>query len=328
MILYLTSQAHTNLLDFYSEKENSLPVKKMTGSFLLKQFVVHDMRNFSHCHDLVLDRTAFGDSDNGFAEAIEEFLTMYQVRITVIAEGLSEKDNLFSALLECGVGNIVTESDITGMQEEITLCLTKGGLGKYVAQIRDEDYHEGERYTFRGSRIQVSVVAAQERIGATTAGLGLANWLSMAGGEACYIEANDSGHMNNLTADYEMQEEGKGHVLDGVGYYREQPERDYQFIISDFGTYAPREPAGILVLVCGTKPFELPNTIPLLQMYDTKCAVILFPFVDQTLQETYRSAFETDRHKVLFLNYQPDCLNGLPNANQYREIIRKYIVGE
>ena len=94
MILYLSSQQHTNLLDFLSEKEDSLPVKKMTGNFMLKQFVIYDMRNFSHCTELVLDRIAFGDEDRDFAQAIEEFLTMYNARITVICEGLKESDPL------------------------------------------------------------------------------------------------------------------------------------------------------------------------------------------------------------------------------------------
>lgn len=94
MILYLSSQQHTNLLDFLAEKEDALPVKKMTGNFMLKQFVIYDMRNFSHCTELVLDRIAFGDEDRDFAQAIKEFLTMYNARITVICEGLKESDPL------------------------------------------------------------------------------------------------------------------------------------------------------------------------------------------------------------------------------------------
>lgn len=50
MILYLSSQQHTNLLDFLAEKEDALPVKKMTGNFMLKQFVIYDMRNFFTLH--------------------------------------------------------------------------------------------------------------------------------------------------------------------------------------------------------------------------------------------------------------------------------------
>nr|WP_217937241.1 hypothetical protein [Enterocloster clostridioformis] len=86
MILYLSSTQHTYLLDFTGryDPDSDMPIKKLVGSYLLKQFVVHDMRNFSHFTDVVLDRLAFGDDDSEFAEAIEEFLTMYHARVTVI----------------------------------------------------------------------------------------------------------------------------------------------------------------------------------------------------------------------------------------------------
>ena len=72
MILYLASTQHTNLLDFtgWYAPDSDTPIKKMVGSFVLQQFVVHDMRNFSHFTDVVLDRPAFGDDDTGFANAI------------------------------------------------------------------------------------------------------------------------------------------------------------------------------------------------------------------------------------------------------------------
>ena len=57
MILYLSSTKHTNLLDFMEDYESdSVLIKKMIGNFVLKQFVIYDMRNFSHFTEVVLDR--------------------------------------------------------------------------------------------------------------------------------------------------------------------------------------------------------------------------------------------------------------------------------
>ena len=100
MILYLSSTQHTNLLDFtgFYEPDSEMPIKKMVGNFVLKQFVVYDMRSFAHFKDVVLDRPAFGDTDEEFAQAIEEFLTMYSARVTVICEGLTQADPLFQAV--------------------------------------------------------------------------------------------------------------------------------------------------------------------------------------------------------------------------------------
>ena len=70
MVLYLSSTQHTNLLDFtgFYEPDSEMPVKKMVGNFVLKQFVVYDMRSFAHFTDVVLDRPAFGDTDEEFAQ--------------------------------------------------------------------------------------------------------------------------------------------------------------------------------------------------------------------------------------------------------------------
>ena len=141
----------------------------------------------------------------------------------------------------------------------------------------------------------------------------------------CYVEANESGHMERMAVDYGMEADGRGYVLDGVGYYREQPGKDYQFIVTDFGMDGPQTMQDILILVCGTKPYEIPYTIGLLEYYGEQEAVILLPFVAQGLRGTYAEAFQSDRHRVLFLDYQPDSLDGLPNAGQFKSIIKKYI---
>ena len=187
MILYLSSQQHTNLLDFLAEKEDALPVKKMTGNFMLKQFVIYDMRNFSHCTELVLDRIAFGDEDRDFAQAIEEFLTMYNARITVICEGLKESDPLCRALLDAGVGNIVTNVEIRGMQEEIRQSLSSQGMTRYAPKERKKLKVQGAHYHFMADGVRIAMISSQSRIGTTTMALGFAAWLGSVGASVAYI---------------------------------------------------------------------------------------------------------------------------------------------
>lgn len=173
MILYLTSQQHTNLLDFLTEQTDALPIKKMTGNFMLKQFVIYDMRNFSHCTELVLDRDAFGDDDIHFAEAIEEFLTMYNARITVICEGLQESAPLCHDLLEAGVGNIVTAEEIGAIQNEIRQSLSGQGMTRYKPKERTKPQEKEKLYQFATEGVRITMVSSQSRIGTTTMALGL-----------------------------------------------------------------------------------------------------------------------------------------------------------
>lgn len=328
MILYLSSQQHTNLLDFLTEKEGALPVKKMTGNFMLKQFVIYDMRNFSHCTELVLDRIAFGDEDGVFTQAIEEFLTMYNARITVICEGLKESDPLCRALLDAGVGNIVTNVEIRGMQEEIMQSLSDQGMTRYAPKERKKPKVQGEHYRFVAGGIRIAMLSSQSRIGTTTMALGFAAWLGSVGASAAYVEKNDSGIIPYLADAYEMDEEAGGYRLEKTWYGTQTPNAGFHFLIEDYGTGRPDADEDILLLVCGTKPYEIVHTMKLLEQYETKAAFVLCPFVDAALQDTYAKAFQTGYHKVFFLEYQPDCMNGSPNAKIFKTIIKRYIAGE
>lgn len=211
MILYLSSQQHTNLLDFLAKKEDAMPVKKMTGNFMLKQFVIYDMRNFSHCTELVLDRIAFGDEDRDFAQAIEEFLTMYNARITVICEGLKESDPLCRALLDAGVGNIVTNVEIRGMQEEIRQSLSSQGMMRYAPKERKKPKVQGAHYHFMADGVRIAMISSQSRIGTTTMALGFAAWLGSVGASVAYVEKKYNAWWDSIRENYDFEGDEQGH---------------------------------------------------------------------------------------------------------------------
>lgn len=330
MILYLASTQHTNLLDFtgWYVPDSDTPIKKMVGNFILKQFVVHDMRNFSHFTDVVLDRPAFGDDDTGFAEAIEEFLTMYHARVTVICEGLSPSDSLFQALLDSGVGNIVCDTEITAIQQEIIECLSETGMTRYNPKERLQK--SGIKYRFDCENVRIAVVGAQPRMGTTTAAMGLCHWLQSVGAAVCYMEENENGHLPLLARSYGMEQSGNGWLYEEVQYRKQGQELEMpvNFIVQDMGsTSTALADTDVLALVCGTKPQELPYTAKLKRTQEGNHAYLLCPFVVEETREDVAGALQDDYHKVLFLDYQPEPTDGATNAKQFNIMIRKYIAG-
>lgn len=327
MILYIASQERMNLLDFLAEKEEpALLVKKITGKFALKQFVIRDMRNFSHCGELVLDRQAFGEDDAGFAEAVKEFLTMYSARVTVVCEGLKEQSSLYRGLLDAGVGNIVNGSEVEEIRSQICCSLSPGGMAGEDARMHMERAEE-DICCFRAERVRIAVAGSQRRMGTTTAALGLSAWLGSAGAAACYVEQDGSGIVSCLAEAYGMQPHGGGYRMENVRYGNEIPEGGYQFAVMDYGTgKAGKE--DILLLVCGVKPYELKHTMEILRQYEDRQAHVLCPFVEESLREAYAAALGSERHRILFLEYQPDCMDGSPNRKIFKEIVRDYIAGE
>lgn len=332
MILYLSSTQNTNLLDFtgWHDSESETPIKKLVGSYMLKQFVIYDMRNFSHFTDVVLDRLAFGDSDTEFAQAIEEFLTMYNARVTVICEGLSQSDPLFTALLDSGVGNIVCDTEIRAIQQEITECLSEHGMSRYNPKERKKKAEGIKQYCFDCQNVHIAFVGSQPRIGTTTAAIGFCTWLKSVGATVCYVEANTSGHLAILARSYEMEQTQSGWQFEGVQYRRQTPEETINFIVSDLGSTLPQEllsKADLTVLVCGTKPYELGASIRLQKRIEATHAYLLCPFVQEASRDDLAQALQNDYHKVLFLAYQPEPTNGSVNAKQYKIMIADYIAG-
>lgn len=326
MILYLTSNDHVNLLDF-----TGMTHKKMVGSFMLKQFVVHDMRSFSHCSHLILDRIAIIEGDTAFALAIEEFLTMYTARVTVICEGLSPQSQLFIRLLAIGVGNIVTATEISEIQREISECLSEKGMMRYTSEEGVKSKNSKESYRFECENIRIAVVSSQSRMGATTTAIGLVTWLNSVGAAVCYVEANTSKHLTMLTRVYEMQEKEGYYSLDGVDYYTAPIlQKEYNFIIFDIGKdYLPYDEciskADILIICCGTKPYEFAHTQRILAVFENRHAFTLCPFVEEQLKDTYDTYLKSERHQVLFMECQPEPFAGKPNEKQFKSVIQNYI---
>lgn len=147
MILFLASQDHVNMLDFLVNEED-YTIKKIAGTFSLKKFVIHDMRNFSHCKELILDRAAFNDKDDVFITAVQEFSTMYDSRVTVICPGLFEDDELLIGLIGIGVKNLVIQTDIDVFQKDIRTCLSPEGMTKYIVDKNENLAIEEEKYVF------------------------------------------------------------------------------------------------------------------------------------------------------------------------------------
>lgn len=346
MILYLSSPQHTNLLDFTGlfEPDSRTPIKKMVGNFMLRQFVIYDMRSFAHFTDVVLDRPAFGDTDEEFAQGVEEFLTMYSARVTVICEGLVPSAPLFQALLGSGVGNIVRDTEIGEMQQEIRECLSIQGMTRYTPKVRPGRSEGQEHYRFDCKNIAVVVMGSQPRIGTTTAAVGLCAWLACAGASVRYVEANTSGHLAALARGYEMEAEPGGWHYEGVHYQnaessgdgeeraKENGEDDVNFVVYDLGNdlTANRsllERADIRLLICGTKPHELGHTVRLQTALAGIHAWLLCPFVAAESQDDLAAALQNEYHKVMFSEYQPELTDGGCNARQYRNVIARYIAG-
>ena len=137
--------------------------------------------------------------------------------------------------------------------------------------------------------------------------------------------------MSMMAADYEMEQEEVGWRLDGVYYGTAPLSQSVNFVIHDFGYMvdpkAVLENIHMLLLVCGTKPYEIRHSMRLLKRLDTADGYVLCPFTHERVRKDYSDIFQSDFHKVLFLDYQPEPTDGMSNAKPYKAMMTKYIDG-
>ena len=328
MILFLTTNQKTNLLDFLSVEGATLPIKKMVGSFNLQRFIVSDMRNFSHLTEVIFERTAFDDTDSEFVGAVEEFMTMYSARVTVIYEGLDADSNTFRNLLNIGVGNLVISTDIYEIQAEITECMSESGMQRYNAKERVKPRNTGEHYHFDCQNIRIGVIGSQERIGVTTTAVGLASWLVKVGATACYIEANKQKRLPHIAMEYGEELNDAGFTAEGINFMGAEPTGEYNFKVYDLSTIASTdliEGMDIVIVMCGIKMYELPYTAKVLKQLERTYAYICPLFLAEDRREDFIHLFQTEFYTPLYIEYQPDFTDSTPNKKNYKLMIQRYI---
>lgn len=121
-----------------------------------------------------------------------------------------------------------------------------------------------------------------------------------------------------MAAAYEMESVGDGWRMDGVQYGTKPSAEPVNFIVHDFGCRPALSEkindAALLIAVCGTKHYELPNPVRFLKRSEATDAYVLSPFTHEAVRSDYVAILQSDFHKVLFLDYQPEPTDGMSNS--------------
>ncbi|WP_253298400.1 hypothetical protein [Paenibacillus sp. MSJ-34] len=335
MILYLTSKDRVNLLDF-AEKETNLIAKKLTGRFSLMQFVIKDMRNFSHFKYFVIDRDAVLEDDAEFVKAIASFQIMYEARVIVIAEGLQTESSFAKELIQSGVTDLVTAQEIEVIQSEILECLSANGMERYKispspAQTTNGlSLHQQEQYRFDCTNIRIAIAGSDRRTGVTTTAFNLVCWINNHGGTACYVEANTSKHLAHIVQLFQPEQDRNAYVFEQMDFYfTEELNKDYNFIVIDCGVLGEKllqeefVKANIRILCGSAMPYELPIFYKAIRRCKEYPVQALGLFVPGDLQPHVQRLISDN---IQFGESSHDLFDSKVNAPVYKRWLSEYIL--
>lgn len=303
-------------------------IKKLSGEFYLKKFVIHDMRNLSHYSYFAIDLKALKDTENEIIEAITAFKAMYDSRIIIFAEGLKREDEIISRLIEEKIYNIIISKEIQEIKDEILKC--SSNIGKTEKDWNIKDIHENQ-YTFNYKNIKIAVAGVSSRVGTTTTAFNMARFLFNIGAKVSYTEANDNGHLKEIAAYYKFLKVENYYRYKGVEYYpNKQFPNDVNYQIFDLGSLnkgniAIFKSCDIKILCSGSKPYELIEAYEAINSIKDVNYNILFTSISNEENLKIRKSFENSNDNIHFLKYSPSLFDEKINEDIYKEIINDFI---
>jgi hypothetical protein len=336
MLLYLSSNENVGIFDFLS-KESGMVVKKLSGEFYFKKFIIHDMRNLSHYSYFAIDLKALKDDENEIIEAVIALKTMYDSRIIVFAEGHNKEDEIINKLLEEKIYNIILAKEVYEIKEEIIKCISEVGKTKeeWISQ-EEKNFSLKEvtknKYVFKHKNIKIAVVGVSSKVGTTTTAFNMANFLSEIGSKVSYTEANNNEHLKQIAAYYKFQKVENYYKYKEVEYYpNKQFPEDYNFNVFDLGilnasSIAVFRSCDIKVLCSGSKPYELIDMEKIKELVEDVKLGILFNSAADADKLFIRKNYEKEINRLYFQEYSPNLFDGNVNEKNYLEIVQDYVI--
>ena len=349
MLLYLSSNGKSDLLDFIKEqkidpKKTELMMKKLVGRFTLKQFVVKDMRNYLACRFFVVDLSCIEDSLEDFIIAIKSFQMMFNARIIVVLSGIRNESSYLDRLIETGVTELITATTKAELREEVLECLSKDGMERYKPKkeapklgiktvkqsIVNPEVVQIPKYKWNAKNVKIAIVGASRRSGVTVTAFNFANWLIARGATACYVEMNMNRHLSFLIERFTVEKIGEHYPVGDVDcFLTNEIDKDYNFIIYDLGS-GDEMPSVFyeseIRLLCGSLlPYEEPKYSKLLHQCDGIAAFKMALKVPEEFQVDCKEIFGED---LLIAEASHDLFNDNCNGHIYSPMINSYIIPE
>jgi hypothetical protein len=302
-----------NILDFLKEKEE-LVVQKYVGEYDLKDFLSKSIQRLGHVQAIVIDRTCLINTEETIINAIQAFKPLSKIKIVFYCP--NEEQSLVHELIGLGIFNIITESEVDKLKQEIEMCLLEDMTEKYIKDKFDieHDVKEDTVIDFKGKQITIGVAGSQHRVGTTTVAMQFACYLSSIGAKVSYVEANDSGHMKLIAEYYKMERIGEGYLYKGVAFesLNSKNKTAFECVVYDLGVFNKNalialENVQIPIICGGDKVFEQ----DCMEIISKKIVNHYFKIIN----------FSEEKEGGYYLKYEPCLFRFLINERIYQDIL-------
>lgn len=335
MLLYISSNENIGIFDFLADEQGMI-IKKFSGLFFLKQFVIQDMRSLNHYAHLAIDLSALKDTQDEIIEAIIAFKSMYTSRIIFYIDEIKKEEAFVQKLMEQEIYNIVSSEEVSILNEQINKATSQLGMNKRDIQLLfnySDITHEvfTPTYSFPLKNIKIAITGVAQKVGTTTMAMNLCHYLSNIGAKVCYVEANQSAHLRNMVEYYpQMIEQDHSATCNGICFLELNTlsEEEYDFVIYDMGVVdnkiigAIKNKIDVGILCATGKPYEFKDYEKISQLFEGIKITRIFSFVPLNEQ-----LWLTEKYgDVFYSEYTPCLFDSEKNSRIWQWVLSNYIL--
>lgn len=277
---------------------------------------------------LVIDIEQYVDAAADIAAEIERIRRAKNCDVIIYAPGYNRDSLIIRELRKYDIRYYVFASTQAGAKEEFERCLN----GYYIDTNAAELIQEEEASIPERARLakKIGVTGVCRRMGTTTAAIQIVKYLQLKGYNACYIEVNETGFVEEqgqYFLDVDTDSALGRITYESVSMFYKQENlqevlhQDYDFFVFDYGAYSERGfnktsflEKDIRIFIAGSKASEMCYTQEVIknEYYTDVC--YLFNFISEAEKADIMEYMEDKAEKTYFTVYTPDQFEYVQNG--------------
>lgn len=237
---------------------------------------------------IVIDVSMWSEKAEDITAAIVSAASALRCRFIIYAAGINSGSIICQSLLNAGLNQIITATNLSQIKEEFLLCFNSDETTKPTIS------NAAPAIDTAAKAKTIAVAGAQHRIGTTTLCFQIVKYLNSKGYKAAYLEFNRSGYLANLQKIFGLQRDL--FFFEGIDLLTADKINfaltEYDYVIYDWGCISDPEfnkfsflEKGQKIIVCGAKANEIDYSTQALAEFQNDDVSFVYEFVAMQDQE-------------------------------------------
>ncbi|MEG1822997.1 MAG: hypothetical protein RR233_08820 [Clostridiales bacterium] len=347
-IIYYTTKKNEEVFDFLQCDEEYMRIKKMVSQCYILPALQEVIQYGGGLYDfIVFDLDAIKDDVD---EAVRQFSSYKTTeRIVVYAEGRNKGDKIINDLIDIGVYNIITGTQINDIREQIRKCVSIEGMsyadlnGYLSGDIQVKEEKSCERFTSKMKKnSNIFVLGTEPNVGTTTICFNILAFLRELGISCAYLPKQDT-DLFLLERFYNVEEQqflqrDTFFEYNNIHFYKAGYTfiKDYDFIIWDMGypdedgidniSSLYNSESARKILVSGAKPWELEQIAKFTPHLSCDKVDLILQFVNLNNSSQIKNLFKDIFKTVNFTDYMPDFFDTSKSRELWTSIFKELLL--